>query len=400
MTVIEMHPAGGPTALGSAAVGFKALVTNTERERWYHHPRTGDRYESVTFINGRSEGKDHFLSPWVASTVASYLINHYDEIGELLLAEGPDAALVHIGAEAERERRLKADVGSYVHTFAETLVRWAARYGDTGVDVQFPELPEALRGALYDDFPVEDIAEAMIDGFLNFVTKYDPVFEHAELTVFSHALDVAGTVDAIIILTGWDILANGVLVEAPGRVLRLCMDTKTGKKLAKTTPEQLAPYRRMDEAWVYPGRPIVMPRTDAAAVLHLRPWHKDGYELIAIPPAEDERAWDRFRSSVRNFRERSALPTKVGMVAPRPRDDGGPAVPYLADLAHQGYRHAPGALQKLDFEDLAEVAIFTAAELNAMRGIGPATIEITRRMLADYGLALAGEAAPAVQGVA
>lgn len=395
-----MRPAAGPTVESSAAIGFKALVTSTERERWYHHPRSGDRYESVTFINDRSSGKQHFIAPWSASTAAAYAVDHYLDVGELLLAEGRDAAVIHVAGEAQRLRELKAEVGSFVHHLAESLVRWAARYDDTGGDVQLPELPDRIRGELYDDDPVEYVADRMIDGFLNFVSRYNPVFEYAELVGFHHGLDVAGTLDAIIILVGWDIRPDGLLFEAPGCTLRVCLDTKTGRIVDVTTPEQLAVYRRMDEVWVHPGRPKVMPSTDIAAVLHLRPEHHEGYQLIAIPPAEDEAAWHRFCGNVRSYRERAALPAKIGRVAPRPRDDGGPAVPYLSDLVQQGYRQVPSTLRKLGFEDLSDVAIFTADELYAMRGIGKKSVETIRRMLADYGLALAGEPAPVVQGVA
>jgi hypothetical protein len=78
----------------------------------------------------------------------------------------------------------------------------------------------------------------------------------------------------------------------PGGGVRSCVDTKTGKHLDVTVPEQVGSYRRMREALMPLGEMLPMPATDCGAVLHLRHEYERGYRLMLISGADDAAAWN------------------------------------------------------------------------------------------------------------
>jgi hypothetical protein len=65
--------------------------------------------------------------------------------------------------------------------------------------------------------------------------------------------------------------------------------------------------------------------------------------------------------------------------------------PRLRDLDGEGYGIAPGALAKAGVADLDQLAAMTAGDCLKTKGVGPKSIPIIRRMLADHGLNLRGE---------
>lgn len=376
-----------------------SATTQPDGTRYYTHPATGEQLLSVTTVLGATEGKP-YLVPWSAKLSAEHAVDHLDVIQKILATEGRNAAVKLLKGRAEDLRKLKADVGTYVHDVQEALILWAASEEGTGTDITLPVLPEKLHGALYDGEPIEDVAEWMVDGFVNFVTAFNPVFKAAEMTVYNRVLGVAGTLDMIQHLHGVRLAADGRLRAAPGQVLRLCVDTKTGRHLGCTVQEQVAAYRRMTEALMPMGQIEAMPATDAGAVLHLRPEHRDGYRLIPISLADDAKAWNRFRRAVELAAGRSALNGKPGRVARPPRPDGAVPAPWLDDLDGEGYGRVLGPLIKAGLDDLDEVAAFTAADLRGIRGIGPKSIDTIRRMLTDHDLRLTGESAATSMEVA
>lgn len=363
-------------------------TTKDDGSRFYTHPITGDRLMSVTTVLSATSGKP-WLPGWSARITAEYAVDNLHTIADLAHEQGRDAAVEHVKDEAKRLRQRKADAGKYVHDVQEALILWAASPDRTGSDIALPALPEHLVGALYDDEPLEDVVEFMVDGFVQFVTDWDPLFEAAEMTVFNPVLRVAGTLDMIVHLRDVTLATNGRIIAAQGNVLRLCVDTKTGKYLDATIPEQLASYRRMREALLPMGQVVPMPETDAGAVLHLRPEHVDGYRLIPISMAEDAHAWNRFRRAVELAEGRSQVGRKPGKVARPPSPDGTTPVPRLADLDGEVHGRVLAALTKTGCTDLDEVASFTAADLLAVKGIGAKTVDTIRRLLAEYGLHLA-----------
>jgi hypothetical protein len=232
----------------------------------------------------------------------------------------------------------------------------------------------------------------MVDGFLNFVEDFKPEFLAAEMAVFNRDLGYAGTLDMIIRLTGYGIGNGERFVAAPGQVLDLCVDAKTGRYPDVTYREQIAAYRRARECALPLGEVAPMPPTAAGAVLHLRPEFERGYRLMLVSRENDARAWNTFRRALDVFTDRDESRAKPGKVVYALRPDGTMPSPRLADLDGEGYDRAPGALTRAGVRDLEQLAAMTPGDCLKTKGIGPKTIPHIRRMLADHGLALRGEA--------
>jgi hypothetical protein len=374
-----------------------AVKVHTDKDtgvRHYSYPPTGEPFVSVTTVTGGTEAKQQYLVPWAARLAAEYAVDNPDLIAKTIETEGRQAAVDLVKDQARKLRELKADTGKYVHAVAEALILWAASPAGTGGDIVIPTLPDHLVGADYDDQPLDDVSDWMITGFTNFVSAFNPRFEATEMVVFNPALKVAGTLDMIIVLVGYALTTDGRLIPAPGNLLVLCVDIKTGKRLDITTREQIATYRRMTEALMPMGELVAMPATDAAAVLHLRPEFPDGYRLMPISPADDAKAWNRFRRAADIYHGRAEINAKPGKVAYPLRPDGTMPTPRLADLDGEGYGRALGALIKAGLTDLDDVAALTAAQLLDIKGIGVKTAGTVRRMLTGYGFALADENTP------
>lgn len=369
-------------------------TTDLDGNRTYTHPVTGDELVSVTTVLGATLGKP-FLTAWAARLAAEYAVDNLDLLMATVVTKGAKAAVDLAKDKAKEVRERKADAGKYVHKVVEALILWASPEGE-GADIALPDLPEHLEHVLYDEQPLDEVVDWMITGFTSFVTTWNPEFLASEMATYNLGLGVAGTLDAIIALSGVALKPDGTLVAAPGKKLVVCVDVKTGKSLDATVPEQLAAYRRMTEALPVLTEGLVpMPDTDAAAVLHLRPEHRDGYRLMPLSPAADAQAWNRFRRAVDLYMGRAEVGSKPGKVVYPPRPDGTMPSPFLADLDGEGYGRAPGALTKAGLDSLDDLASMTGEELLAAKGVGPKTVDIARRMLADHNLSLAGEEAPA-----
>ncbi|GAA3958393.1 hypothetical protein GCM10023085_46020 [Actinomadura viridis] len=365
-------------------------VTQADGSRYYSHPVTGEPLISVTTVLSRTDGKPH-LREWHGSVAAEYAVDNLTHVMQVAVVEGRSAAVDLVKGQAKRLRNIKADAGTHVHDVQEALILWGASPDRAGSDIPLPTLPDQLHGALYDGEPIEDVIDFMVAGFIQFVADFDPVFEAAEMTVFNRLLKVAGTLDTILGLRGVALSPAGRLVAAPEQMLRLCVDTKTGRYLDATIPEQLAAYRRMREALMPMGQVVPLPPTDAGAVLHLRPEHADGYRLIPIAPRDDAHAWNRFRRAVELIEGRSQVGAKPGKVARPLRADGTVPAPLLSDLDGEGYGRVLGPLRQAGLTDLDEVASLTSAELLAVNRIGKKTADTVRQMLADHGRHLADE---------
>jgi hypothetical protein len=357
----------------------------------YIYPPTGEAFTRVTTILGATEGKP-WLAPWSARIAAEYAVDNLAALAELLEGEGRDSAVKLAKTEAERIRDIKRDTGGYVHDIVEALILWQASPEGRGSDLALPLLPGHLEGADYDDEPVEDVADWMVKGFLNFVSDFRPVFQAAEMTVYNYLLGVAGTLDMIVDLPGLAVGRAGRFI--PGDGVRPCIDVKTGKHLSVTWQEQIAAYRRMAEC--QPDRLSSelagMPRTDCSAVLHLRPEHPRGYRLMLISGADDTAAWNRFRRAVELHQGRSGVRAKPGKVCYALREDGTIPQPLIADLDGEGYGRALAPLAKAGVTDLEQLAAMDAGDCLRVKGVGGKVLEVIRLMLADHGLHLAGEA--------
>lgn len=407
------------TTTAEDAPGSGRLTDKETGERWYEYPPTGELLDSVTTVISATNSKP-WIAGWHGRTSAAWCVDNLAQIARVKRTEGLKAAAalgpgasaeetsrvrreegrkaaIALGADAaERLRSIKRDAGTYVHDLQEKLILWAASPGRTGSDIALPILPDHLVDALYDGEPLVDVVDFMITGFTNWVSDFDPEFEATEMQVYNQPLGIAGTLDAIFVLTGYAIHPDGTaLIPCPGNRLCICGDTKTGRTPEGTWKEQLAAYRRMTEC-----RPskldglVPMPATDCAAVLHLRPEYPDGYLLMLVSAGEDEAAWTRFLAMCQGFRDRQVVKGKPGRAIRPLRADGTMPGPRLCDLAAEGYGSALAPLRKAlgaatELEDLAR---FTAAEVLAVKGVGPAHIVTIQTMLADHGLSLRAEA--------
>jgi hypothetical protein len=373
-------------------------VTNQDDSRFYPYPPTGEQLDSVTTVIAGTNSKP-WIKKWYGSSATAWCVDNMTLLARTLKDEGRKAAIDLGKDEAERLRSIKADAGTYVHDVQEALILWAASPGRTGADIALPVLPEHLTEAWYDDEPLADVVDWMVDGFIAFVTAFNPRFEATEMAVYNQPLGIAGTLDMIIALTGYAVSygtgpdGTDEIAASPGSVLVVCVDTKTGRNPEGTWKEQLAAYRRMPECLMPMGDVRPMPPTDCGAVLHLRPSYPDGYLLMLVSASEDEAAWGRFRQAVSIYRDRQTVKSKPGTSIRALRPDGTMPGPRICDLASEGYGRALSPLGKAlgPAAELEDLASFTAVDLLAIKGVGPKLIETIRVMLAGHGLHLTGE---------
>jgi len=374
-------------------------TTREDDSRFYPYPPTDEQLDSVTTVISGTDNKP-WIKKWYGSSATAWCVDNMTLLARTLKNDGRKAAIDLGKDEAERLRGIKRDAGTYVHDVLEALIYWAASPGRTGADITLPVLPEHLADAWYDDEPLTDVVDFMVDGFIAFVSQFSPRFEATEMQVYNQPLGIAGTLDMIIVLTGYAISygtgprGEDEIVASPGSVLKACVDSKTGRSPEGTWKEQLAAYRRMTECLLPLREMHPMPATDCGAVLHLRPEYPDGYLLMLVSARDDEAAWGRFLKAVSVYRDRQEVKGKPGTSIRPLRADGTMPGPRLCDLASEGYGRALAPLRNAlgAGAELEDIARFTEADLLAVKGIGPKLIETTRAMLANHGLTLAGEA--------
>ena len=376
----------------------------------YLYPPTGEQLTRVTTVLDATHGKQRYLVPWSSWITAECAVDNLAALEAVLSGRasavcsresGRQGAVDLAKGRATEERDLKRDVGSHVHRMVEALVLWQASPEDRGADLALPDLPVHLAGQDYDDAPVEDVAEWMVDGFLNWVADFKPQFLAAEMTVFNYPLGVAGTLDKIVFLPGLAIGPAGRFI--PGDGVTICGDVKTGKNPDVTWREQIAAYRHAPEADPSGfGDLVPMPATDAGAVLHLRPEHPRGYRFHLISGADDAHAWNLFRRDVEIFTGRKAYGPKPGKVCYPLRADGTVRQPLIADLDGEGYGRAISPLVKAlgADADLDKLAAMDAGDCLAVKHVGGKILDVIRVMLADHGLHLRGEAPVELKAVA
>jgi hypothetical protein len=389
------------------------FAASDDDSRFYPYPPTGELLDRVTNIIGGTDAKP-WIAKWHGSTSTAWCVDNLEAVARTKVLRGRKAAIDLGKDEAERIRDLKADAGTYVHDVQEALILWAASRDGEGSSISIPLLPEHLQGAWYsfskdEGAPLADVVEWMVDGFINFVGAFKPRFRAAEMPVYNQPLGYAGTLDMIIELDGYAISVGtgprgaDEIVARPGAVLVVCVDTKTGKAMEGTWKEQVAAYRRApecDPSRMGSLRP--MPKTDCGAVLHLRPDYPGGHSLTLVSSGDDAAAWERFAKAASIYRERQQVKDKPGPAIRALRADGTMPGPRLCDLNGEGYGRALSPISRaLGAEtELADLARFTAADILAVKGVGPKLITAIRGMLADYRLTLKGEALAAEKAAA
>ena len=382
----------------------RPVAIRDDDDRFYLYPGTGELLDRVSTIIEGTDSKP-YIAKWHGTTTAAYCVDHLPLVAATAKVLGRKAAIDLSKDEAGRIRDLKADAGTYVHDVQEALILWAASRDGEGSNISIPLLPAHLADAWYDygggqGAPLAEVVEYMVDGFINFVTAFNPTFHAAEMPVYNQPLGYAGTLDMIIALDGYAISVGtgphgeDEVIACPGSVLMICVDTKTGKAMKGTWKEQLTAYRRApecDPSRMGDLRP--MPPTQAGAVLHLRPDYPDGFSLTLVSSADDEAAWERFSAAAFIYRDRQQVKDRPGPAIRALRPDGTMPGVRLCDVNGEGYGRALNPLRKAlgATAELADVAEFSAVDLLEVKGVGPKLIDVIRRMLADHRLTLKGE---------
>lgn len=370
------------------------VIEGTDDKRTYIHPVTGIKMDSVTTVLSATTGKA-WLEAWAAKLAAEFAARNLALLNVTAASEAGISGVIDlVKGQAKRARLLKADAGKLAHKYVEALILWQAdpRHGE---EVPLPAASAEMEDVDMDGIRFGDFVEGLVDAFMNFVKDFDPEFLASEMKVFNPTLGIAGTLDMIVVLYNVEIGPYGKLVRAPGKVLRLCIDVKTGLHMDPGMREQLASYRRMTEVATSEGM-VPMLVTDAAAVLHLRPdlYKETGYRLLLVRGEDDAAAWDAFRHVLHAYRHRESCRDKPGKVLAPLLADGSTAPTRIADLDDEGYGRCVGALVKAGWKTLEQLTAFTRDGLLGIHGIGEKSLDPIARMLADHGLSLAGEDTP------
>ncbi len=198
--------------------------TNAETgERHYIHPRTGERFVSVTTVL-HVVGKDG-LPYWAAKTVqeeAREILPRLvkasrrrpcDTRGDDRCDVCPDCLGLYLRRAPDRLRDEAADRGTRVHQVAEHYT---------------------LTGELLPHDP--DVAP-FVAQYMEFRRQFQPTYEAAEMTVINRTHGYAGTLDKVVRL-GWCPPKYRHLIGVP-----MVGDIKTGKGVYPEFALQLAAYR-------------------------------------------------------------------------------------------------------------------------------------------------------------
>lgn len=348
--------------------------------RWYPHPVTADEYLSVTWVTGAATSKP-WLANWAASMAAKYAVDFVAKWQATFRDEGRDAAVKEITRVSAADRDLKAEVGIYEHDVVEALF----------IDHPIPGIPDHIAGRVIevdDELVVIDQhwLDQIADGFLNFVTDFGISPVAAECTVASDEHRAAGTIDGLVRSVHWPDWLIG-------------MDTKTGAKLGPEILAQLGPYAHFPHLWLRNGQIVKKPTVDRWAVLHLRASYSRGYKLLILTAEEIALGWEWWQQCRRQVEFAAQVPKRFGHVLYPPLPDGTQPPPMVEDLrSYAGCSRAVKPLLAAEFVWIRDVAQLHRADVAAIKGVGPKTLDALTGVLAEFGLAFRGEQIPAQRG--
>lgn len=214
-------------------------------QRFYVDPVTKRKNPGVTSVLNMLPKP--FLMYWAQKVVAEQAVENLGSVVGLALSD-PQGAIDYLKRSPQRTTRQAADTGSGAHDLFEQIAK--------GEPLR--RVPAELR--------------PFVDHFREFMEVCEPEFEFLEETVWSDTHGYAGSFDAFGVLTG----------EGAGelRGLRLFFDWKTTRSgVYEEVALQLTGYRRGESLIRADGSRVPMPKSDGAAVLHVRP---EGWALYPI----------------------------------------------------------------------------------------------------------------------
>lgn len=220
----------------------KVNTIKREGSRFYVEPDSGAKVPGVTSVVGMLPKE--FLQYWQAKMVATAAVEELGTVVQMTLRD-PQAAIDHLKGAARRNTAEAARIGTNAHDLFERLAR--------GEDVGrvHPELEPFARH------------------FREFLDTVQPEYLFMEETVWSDTHRYAGSFDA------WA-KVNGETVILDYKTTRSGIHAEVGL--------QLAAYRYADHILRPDGTRTPIPKTDGAAVLHVRP---EGWNLTPVKADED-----------------------------------------------------------------------------------------------------------------
>lgn len=185
------------------------------------------------------------LAPWAARTVATHVVENWDDVAQMLAAEGEQATINFLKRLPDQTRDDAAERGTDVHDIVFDLAAGRA------VDVP-NNLAPYVRGAL------------------QYLDDFQPDIVLAETVVASYTHCYCGTLDSV------------QDVPSLGRVL---VDWKTSNGVYGNHALQLPGYRYAEVYLDADGVERPMVQVDAAYILHIKP---DDYELLPIQAGPEQ----------------------------------------------------------------------------------------------------------------
>jgi hypothetical protein len=228
--------------------------TGADGSRWYIHPRTGERFMSVTTVLGNIA--KHGLPDWSAKLSAEAAFDRLPWLNRCSRVDPCNAS----GEDACGNCRACA-----VAWLANrhNVVRDAA--GDRGTKLHDAAEQDTVFGA---GAEVDDDVRPFVKQFRRWRDRYQPEFLAAEMTVISRKWGYAGTLDTILRFNAASKLDKKLahLVDLP-----LCVDYKTSKSVDIVKGWQVVAYSAADSVLLPDGSEEPMPEIKGGLILHLQP---------------------------------------------------------------------------------------------------------------------------------
>jgi len=243
-------------------VGSPKLADDSGSQRWYLHPKTGERFLSVTSALGYIA--KHGLPDWAARLSAEAAIEAWSRVQEA--AQLPPCNAKGMNACGRCRSCVAAWLADRHNVVRDTASSLGSRFHEA-VEHQ------ALFGP---GGHVDADVEPFLEAYNNWADRAKPQFEATEITVINRRLGYAGTLDAILRFTDDSDLPK------PMRHLKnlnILDDYKTGKYVGAPNCWQLNAYRFAEAVLLPDGTEEPMPPIEAGLILHVRPESEGGVRM-------------------------------------------------------------------------------------------------------------------------
>jgi hypothetical protein len=240
-------------------VSTPTLADDSGSERWYVHPKTGERFLSVTAALGYVAKQ--FLPGWAARLSAEAAIDAWSRVqyaAALAPCEGKqcgkcrDCTVAWLSTRHTDVKDTAADLGSRFHEAAEHRVL----FGPGG--------------------HIDDDVQPFMEAFEDWLARAKPTFIETEATVINRRFGYAGTLDAVLSFGEESVLPKKL---AHLRGMNLLTDYKSGKSVDRMAAWQENAYRHGEAILLPNGDEIPLPRIEAGLVLHVRPESEGGVRM-------------------------------------------------------------------------------------------------------------------------